>query len=120
MSGVLTQIGCAPEEEKCGVPLCRFLRENKKYQPLFFSDSLHSHVIERIAASGWDSFAARMTEQSGLDEETLKAIYFFQISGCLAISRRNIDVSDESWAEIQCQVDRFLKNGLVNLSTPRL
>ena len=58
MNGVLVQIGCAPEEKKCGVPLCRFLRENKKYRPLFFSDSLHDHVIERIAASGWDSFSA--------------------------------------------------------------
>ena len=28
MNGVLVQIGCAPEEKKCGVPLCRFLREN--------------------------------------------------------------------------------------------
>ena len=115
MSGVLVQIGCAPDEKKCGVPLCRFLRENKKYQPLFFSDSLHGHVIERIAASGWDGFAARMHAQSGLDEETLRAVFFFQLNGCLAVSKRNIDIPDESWAEIQCQVDRFLKYGLANL-----
>ena len=115
MNGVLVQIGCAPEEKKCGVPLCRFLRENKKYRPLFFSDSLHDHVIERIAASGWDSFSARMGAQSGFDEEALKAVFFFQLNGCLAISKRGIDIPDESWAEIQCQVDRFLKNGLASL-----
>jgi AcrR family transcriptional regulator len=115
MNGVLVQIGCAPAEKSSGVPLCRFLRENKKYQPLFFSDSLHSHVIERIAADGWQSFCTRMSAQSGLDEAALKAIFFFQLNGCLAISQRNIDISDDSWALIQCQVDRFLKNGLANL-----
>ena len=72
-------------------------------------------MIERIAASGWDSFSARMGAQSGLDEEALKAVFFFQLNGCLAISKRGIDIPDESWAEIQCQVDRFLKNGLASL-----
>jgi hypothetical protein len=68
-----------------------------------------------LTASGWDNFSARMRTQSGLEEETLRAIFFFQLNGCLAISKRNIDIPDENWAEIQCQVDRFLKNGLANL-----
>lgn len=115
MRNVLIQIGSAPEEKKCGVPLCRFLRENKKYQSLFFSDSLHSYVIERMVDFGWDSFSLCMGEQSSLSEGVLKAIYSFQITGCLAIIKQNIEISDESWAEIQCEVDRFLKNGLANL-----
>ena len=109
------EIDCAPAEKKESGSLCRFLRENKKYQPLFFSDSLHSHVVERIAASGWDRFVSRMREQNTLSEEVLKAIYFFQINGCLAISKRNIDIADESWSDIQCHVDRFLKIGFENL-----
>ena len=33
---MLFQIGCEPASgEKCAYPLCRFLRENRKYQPLF-------------------------------------------------------------------------------------
>ena len=41
MNHVLVQVGCAPaDEQNSRVPLCRFLRENRQYQPLFFSDSL--------------------------------------------------------------------------------
>ena len=116
MNHVLVQVGCVSvDEQQRRLPLCRFLRENRPYQPLLYSDSLRSYVIERIAASGWDNFSARMRTQSGLEEETLRAIFFFQLNGCLAISKRGIDIPDESWAEIQCQVDRFLKNGLANL-----
>lgn len=116
MGSVLVQIGCASaEEQKTGYPLCRFLRENRKYQPLFFSDSLHELVIERIAASGWSGFAGRLSKQNGLSEEELKEIYYFQLNGCLAVSKRNIDVSDESWSKIQCSIDRFLKCGFSNL-----
>ena len=53
---MLFQIGCEPASgEKCAYPLCRFLRENRKYQPLFFSDTLRSQVIEKIAEVNRDS-----------------------------------------------------------------
>lgn len=116
MNHVLVQVGCAPaDEQNSRVPLCRFLRENKQYQPLFFSDSLRSVVIERLQHSCWEDFARRLGEQNSLGEEILKAIFYFQLNGCLAISKQNVDISDERWAEIQCQVDRFLKNGFENL-----
>ena len=116
MNHVLVQVGCAPaDEQNSRVPLCRFLRENKQYQPLFFSDSLRSVVIERLQHSCWEDFARRLGEQNSLSEEILKAIFYFQLNGCLAISKQNVDISDERWAEIQCQVDRFLKNGFENL-----
>ncbi len=112
MNNVLVQIGCAPNgEQKHGYPLCRFLRENKQYQPLFFSDSLRGHVIERLAASCWEEFSGRLATQSGLGEEVLKALFYFQLNGCLAISKQNSAIPDENWREIQCEVDRFLKNG---------
>ena len=113
---MLFQIGCEPASgEKCAYPLCRFLRENRKYQPLFFSDSLHSYVVDRMAESYRRSFVERLQKESGLGEETLNALFYFQLNGCLAISKRNISVSDDAWAEIQCSVDRFLKHGFENL-----
>ncbi len=116
MNHVLVQVGCAPaSEQKNRLPLCRFLRENKQYQPLFFSDSLHSYVIERLCHSCWADFVARLGEQSGLNEEVLKAVFYFQLNGCLAISKQNVGISDDRWAEIQCNVDRFLKSGFGNL-----
>ncbi len=116
MNSVLVQVGCAPAgEQRQTVPLCRFLRENKQYQQLFFSDSLRSHVIQKLEQTCWEDFSARLGAQSGLSEEVIKAIFHFQLNGCLAISKQHIGIPDESWNEVQCTVDRFLKNGFDHL-----
>lgn len=116
MNSVLVQVGCAPAgEQKQTYPLCRFLRKNKQYQPLFFSDSLRGFVIERLEQSCWEDFSGRLGKQSGLSEEVLSAIFHFQLNGCLAISKQHIGIPDESWNEVQCAIDIFLKNGFSNL-----
>ena len=49
MNHVLVQVGCVSvDEQQRRLPLCKFLRKNRQYQPLFFSDSLRSYVIERL------------------------------------------------------------------------
>ena len=68
-----------------------------------------------MAESYRRSFVERLQKETGHGEETLNALFYFQLNGCLAISKRNISVSDDAWAEIQCNVDRFLKNGFENL-----
>ena len=114
--GMLTQFGCMESGDTgCSYPLCRFLRDNRKYQPLFFSDSLQSHVIEKIAASSRDTFLEEMGKATGLDEESLLAVFYFQLNGCLAVSKRNAGISDEQWEDIQCQLDRLLKAGVEEL-----
>ena len=61
LHGVLEQVGIpAAGEDKCAYPLCHFLRENKKYRALFFSDSLHSQVIRRLTQAGEDGFVRRL------------------------------------------------------------
>ncbi len=116
MHSVLAQIGCtAATDEKCGHPLCRFLRENKQYQPLFFSDSLHTRAIERLAGFGRGNYIAKIREKTKLSQEVLDAIFYFQLNGCLAVCKRNIGIPDETWSEIQCGVDALLKNGFQKL-----
>mgnify|MGYP002921717934 CR=1 FL=1 len=116
MHSVLAQIGCTvATDEKCAYPLCRFLRENKQYQPLFFSDSLRSHAIERLAYINREKYIVKLREKTKLSEEVLEAMFYFQLNGCLAVSKRNIGISDEAWSEIQCGVDRLLKNGFRDL-----
>ena len=113
---VLVQIGCeTASDEKFGVPLCRFLRENKKYQPLFFSDSLRSQVIDRVGHVNEDKYVERLRTQTGLSEKSIRALFYFQLNGCLAISKQNVNIPDEEWSEIQCHVDHFLRNGFDNL-----
>lgn len=116
MHSVLAQIGCTvATDEKCAYPLCRFLRENKKYQPLFFSDSLRSQAVERLAGSNRDRYIAKLREKTKLSDKVLEAIFYFQLNGCLAVSKRNIGISDDAWGKIQCGVDQLLKNGFQNL-----
>jgi hypothetical protein len=116
MRSVWVQIGCASAcEAKKTSSLCMFLRENKKYQPLFFSDSLHSYVIDRLAAFAWEDYCRQFSDQNGLSEDIMKSIFYFQLNGCLAVSKQNIEIPDNQWTEIQCHIDRFIKNGLVNL-----
>ena len=67
-----------------------------------------------MAESYRSSFVERL-KCTGLGEDVLTALFYFQLNGCLAISKRNLAVSDEAWEEIQCNVDRFLKNGFESL-----
>ena len=108
---VLDQVGRGGAEEKCAYPFCRFLRENPKYQPLFFSDALRSRVMERIAQLGEEPFIRRLQGTAQCSPEVLRALFHFQINGCLAVCKRNVQIPDTQWNEIQCGVDRFLKKG---------
>ncbi len=113
---MLVQIGCASSSDcSDGYPLCRFLRDNSKYRALFFADSLHSQVIDRIAASSMESFLTHMRTVTDLDDDILTTIFYFQLNGCLAISKRSIGINDEKWNEIQCGIDTFLRSGFEQL-----
>ncbi len=116
LHSVFTQVGYTPaKDKKCAYPLCRFLRDNQKYQALFFSDTLHSHVISRLIAYGREVFVQRLQKQSGLDEKVIEEILRFQLNGCMAVSKHNISAPDETWSEIQCSIDKILKYGYENL-----
>ena len=58
-----------------------------------------------------DSFLEHMRATTGLDDDVLTTLFYFQLNGCLAISKQNSAIPDENWREIQCEIDRFLKNG---------
>lgn len=114
---MLFQIGCeSAGDEKCAYPLCRFLREQSKYQQLFFSDSLRGKIIERMTAAHREQFISSLKERTGLDDSTLSAIFLFQLSGCLAVTKANLGIEDSSWTDIQCSIDGFLKDGITSIS----
>lgn len=117
MRSVLDQVS-NNTEDKCAFPLCVFLRENKKYQPLFFSDSLHSRTVRKIAEAGETAFVQRLRAETMCSVQVLRALFYFQITGCLAVCKNKTDLSDEQWGEIQCGVDRFILSGLQNVMEP--
>ncbi len=112
---MLVQIGCqAGPENTEGYPLCRFLRDNKKYQALFFSDSLRTKVIDRIAAAGLGRYLTYMRSETDLEDDILISLFYFQLNGCLAVSQKNISSVNSDWDEVQCAIDSFLRNGFEN------
>lgn len=113
---VFKQIGCeTAKDEACGYPLCRFLRENKKYQPLFFADSLFSLAVDRIVEHGFDHFSQTLENACSIEPETLRELSYFQLSGCLSVCRHNRNLSDDEWVQVQCSIDHLLKNGFQGL-----
>ena len=110
------EIDCPPEGNKeCGQALCRFLRGNRRYQPLFFSDELYGQAIRRTVDHLSDDFLERMRNRTALDDDILRNLLQFQITGCLSVCRKNIQEDDDAWDGIQCQVDRFLRSGFQNM-----
>ncbi len=109
---MLSQVGCpGMEEGACGDSLCSFIRNNRKYQPLFFEDALRSVVLEKLGEQDKERYKEKMMESTGLSSAAIDALFYFKLNGCLAIVRQNIERSDKEWAEIQCGVDSFLKRG---------
>ena len=122
----LKQIGNIPLQTLChpldnsndGLPLCGFLRKNKKFQPLFFSDQLYTYAVRRTVDSLRNGFLSVMKEQTDLEEDLLEDLLYYQIMGCMSVCKRHINVSDDEWNRRKCNVDFFLKKGFGNLNIP--
>lgn len=120
LDDVLNRIGnvplqslCKPVNRSCdGQPLCGFLRKHRKYIPLFLSDSLSSHSIRRTVDHLLPGFLSVMKDRTKMDEDLLGDLLYYQITGCIAVFGRHLDVSDEEWDRRKCNVDTFLVNGL--------
>lgn len=115
----LQHIGNIPLQELCrpsdksndGLPLCMFIRQNRKYQPLFFSDRLYIYAVERTVESLREGFLSFMRTQTALNDDQIEDLLYYQIMGCMYICKKHIDMPDEDWKKVKCHVDQFLKNG---------
>ena len=99
-------------EQCCSKPLCLFLRENRKYQSVFFDDGLYTVVVDRFAAAAKDVFVKEMQERASVTKDACEALFYFQISGCLAVCKRNAGREDTQWCGVQCAIDKLLREGL--------
>ncbi len=99
------------EGEKSIFPLCDFIRNSKKYRCLFSDDTLTGRIVNQIAAKREKNFLNGMTSETGLTAEEFRVLSFFQISGCYALVRQNISLSESQWCPKQEVLDKFLKAG---------
>lgn len=91
--------------------LCWLLRENPKYQPLFFSEALFLPAVKHTVVALKQDFLDVMLDKTGLDESTLTDLLTVQIMGCLEMCRKHLGKSDEQWCRFHTCFDLFLKAG---------
>lgn len=97
--------------QKCAFPLCQLIRSNRQYQALFLSDSLQSRVVNRVRQCSAGQLAEGMITDGRLSAKEMQTLRTFQMHGCLAVCKQNLQLSDEEWTAIQCSIDRLLQLG---------
>lgn len=101
---------------QCLYPFCKFIRENSDYRGVFFDDALTSQIIKKLSGLYMEYFIAEMQEHTKLTRIQLKALFYFQINGCFAVSKQFAASDETTWCPIQQMIDQFIKNGFSGFS----
>lgn len=101
---------CANKE--CSNSLCRMVRHSQKYRVLFMDESLTSRVVEKIASLHKAAFVEEITARCGISPLQAEAIFYFQVNGCYAISKRGRESDCEAWMSVRKVIDGFIAGGL--------
>ncbi len=95
-----------------GEPLCIFLRKNPGYRAMFFDRDLTDHCVDLICDCSAPRVAHTLMGTSNVDISKIMGVCNTAVRGCIENIRRNLDKSDEEWAEIKKQTDTFYNGGL--------
>ncbi len=102
---------CGTTGNTCKLPLCVFIRENKKYQPIFRDVSLGNYIIGKLAAKFKEDYIMELCRNSYYSREEAETLFWFQIHGCFSLAVHNIHLSTEGWAEKKTAIDKFIIRG---------
>lgn len=105
-------------DAKCAHPFCRFVRENTKLRCILFDDALGHIVVKKLAAIYKEAYMQELRNKGAVltDQET-DALFYFQINGCFAVSKRYSNLENMEWCSVQKVIDQFIKGG-INSITP--
>lgn len=96
----------------CSVPLCVYIRQNRKYMNLLTDNSLTDRVIERYRQVVIEPLLESRKRIDPIYREKMENILIFQISGCLNAIRHNMEKSDEEWNSIRQAIDEVILSGI--------
>ena len=103
----------ADAEPQCAYPFCRFVRESIELRCILFDDALGHIVIKKLAELYKDDFIRGMQRIAGsLSDKEAEALFYFQITGCFAVSKRYSSMEAQEWCPVQAMLDRFIKGGI--------
>ena len=98
---------------QCAYPFCRFVRESKELRCILFDDALGHIVIKKLAELYKDNFIPEIQRIAGsLSEKEAEALFYFQINGCFAVSKKYSNLENGEWCPVQNMIDRFIKGGI--------
>ena len=95
-----------------GKPFCLAIRENKRYQPLFFDPDLRERCIDDsiMFILPWICFVLRRNTDLSIEE--IESIITFAFIGCFDSARINIGCSDEEWELKKKAIDKYNMSGM--------
>jgi len=107
----------APQPDaKCAHPFCRFVRDSKEFRCILFDDALGHIVIKKIAAMYQDGYIQEIRNRGlTLSGQEAEALFYFQINGCFAVSKRYIGLENKEWCPVQNVIDQFIKAGISSI-----
>ncbi len=112
ISGLFAQLNLEERENGCpAYPFCHFIRDHIKYRCIFFDDTLTSYIINRTAEMYLPEITPRLEKNTNLNRTQIEALFYFQMNGCLAVSKRYANLDKENWSMTQCTIDDFLNAG---------
>ena len=98
---------------QCAYPFCRFVRESKELRCILFDDALDHIVIKKLAELYKDDFILEIQRIAGfLSAREAEALFYFQINGCFAVSKKYSNLENGEWCPVQNMIDRFIKGGI--------
>lgn len=102
---------CPGTGRECKIPLCIFIREKVRYQPIFTDPSLGGYVIGKLARTFKDEFVLEICRNSYYSKEDAETIFWFQIHGCYSLAVHNIHLPADVWEKKKAALDLFIRNG---------
>jgi len=98
---------------QCAYPFCRFVRDSKELRCILFDDALDHVVINKLAELYKNDFVHGIQCIAGsLSEKEAEALFYFQINGCFAVSKKYSNLENGEWCPVQNMIDRFIKGGI--------
>ena len=49
------------------------------------------------------------------EDDQIEDLLYYQIMGCMYVCKKHINMPDEEWMHVKCNIDQFLKNGFDKL-----
>ena len=99
-----------------GKPFCLMMRENERYQHLFFDPELKERCINDslIFILPWICFVLR--RNTDLQIEEIESFITYSFIGCFESTRRYLDCSDEEWERRKKAIDKYNMSGMKLIS----